>query len=214
LIGGETAQMPGFYQAGEYDVSGTIVGVVDQHKMLDGKSIRPGDAIIGIASSGLHTNGYSLARQILFDRMRLEPQSRLPELRGTVGEELLKVHVSYGPLVQRLLKTFNRRSNVVKGFAHITGGGFVDNLPRVLPSRCDAVIELGSWKILPIFEVLQKQGDVPAEEMYQVFNMGIGMVVFVAAEASERVLKAIEGQKHRVWPIGRVTTGKGRVRLQ
>ena len=215
LIGGETAQMPGFYQAGEYDVSGTIVGVVDQHKMVDGKkSIRPGDVIIGIASSGLHTNGYSLARQILFERMRLDPQSRLPELRGTIGEELLKVHVSYGPLVQRLLKTFNRRSNVVKGFAHITGGGFVDNLPRVLPSKCDAVIELGSWQILPIFDVLQKHGDVPTDEMYQVFNMGIGMVVFVSTAASERVLKAITAQKHRAWRIGKFVAGKGQVRLQ
>ena len=214
LIGGETAQMPGFYQAGEYDLSGTVVGVVDQHKMIDGKSIRPGDVIIGIASSGLHTNGYSLARQILFERMRLEPGSRLPELRGTIGEELLKVHVSYGPLVQRLLKTFNRRSDVVKGFAHITGGGFVDNLPRVVPSRCDAVIELGSWQILPIFDVLQKQGDVPTDEMYQVFNMGIGMVVFVSADASKQVLKAIEAQKHRAWRIGKVIAGKGHVRLQ
>ena len=214
LIGGETAQMPGFYQSGEYDVSGTIVGVVDKDKMMDGKSIRPGDVIIGIASSGLHTNGYSLARQILFERMGLKPDSRVPELRGTVGEELLKVHVSYGPLVQRLLKAFNRRSNVVKGFAHITGGGFIDNLPRVLPARCDAVIEVGSWNILPIFSILQRHGDVPSVEMYQVFNMGVGMVVFVAAEVAARVLKVIEAQKHTAWQIGRVVAGKGNVQLR
>jgi phosphoribosylformylglycinamidine cyclo-ligase len=213
LIGGETAQMPGFYQAGEYDVSGTVVGVVDQHKMIDGKSIRAGDVIIGIASSGLHTNGYSLARQILFERMRLEPSSKLVELKGTVGEELLKVHVSYGPLVQLLLKKFNARTKSVKGFAHITGGGFVDNIPRVLPARCDAIIDAGSWEILPIFKVLQQHGDVPEEEMYQVFNMGIGMVVFVAAEASDRVLKAIKVHKHKAWVIGRVTSGKCQVRL-
>src|SRR5438552_1859165 len=140
LIGGETAQMPGFYQRGEYDVSGTIVGVVEKSKMLDGKEIRPGDAVIGLASSGLHTNGYSLARQIFFERMKLKPASRVPELRNTIGAELLKVHVSYGPLVQKLLGRFNRgrragalRSLCIKGIAHITGGGFVDNIPRVLP---------------------------------------------------------------------------------
>jgi phosphoribosylformylglycinamidine cyclo-ligase len=214
LIGGETAQMPGFYQPGEYDVSGTIVGVVEKDKMIDGKSIRAGDTIIGIASSGLHTNGYSLARQVLFERMRLQPDSRLPELRRTIGEELLNVHVSYGPLVQHLLKKFNARSQAIKGFAHITGGGFIDNLPRVLPVKCDAVIQRGSWKILPIFEVLQQHGEVPQEEMYQVFNMGVGMVVFAAAEASERILKVIAGQKHQAWVIGQVVRGKRQVRIE
>ena len=143
LIGGETAQMPGFYQAGEYDVSGTIVGVVEKARMLDGrKSVRPGDAVIGMASSGLHTNGYSLARKILFDELKLKPRSYLPELRNTIGAELLKVHISYGGLVQALLKRFNprragnRQSQSVKAFAHITGGGFVDNIPRVLPQNC------------------------------------------------------------------------------
>src|SRR5437667_858644 len=130
LIGGETAQMPGFYQSGEYDVSGTIVGVVEKSRMLDGKSIMPGDAVIGIASSGLHTNGYSLARKIFFERMKLKPTSRLAELRNSIGDELLKVHLSYGPLVQKLLKKF---SLSVRAFAHITGGGFIDNIPRVLP---------------------------------------------------------------------------------
>src|SRR5277367_1932473 len=123
LIGGETAQMPGFYQDGEYDVSGTIVGVVEKAAILDGKSIRPGDAIIGLASSGLHTNGYSLARKIFFEQMKLRPKSVLPELQGTIGDELLKVHVSYGPLIQAVLKKFTRREDI-KGLAHITGGGF------------------------------------------------------------------------------------------
>ncbi len=145
LIGGETAQMPGFYQKGEYDVSGTIVGVVERKRILDGARIRPGDAVIGLGSSGLHTNGYSLARKVFFERMKLKPRSRLEGLDGTVGEELLKVHVSYGPLVQRLLKKFNRirGAEVVKGLAHITGGGFVDNIPRVLPAKCDVVIRKG-----------------------------------------------------------------------
>ena len=137
LIGGETAQMPGFYQAGEYDVSGTIVGVVEKGSMLDGKSIKPGDAVIGVASTGLHTNGYSLARKIFFEKMKLKPSSRLTGLEGTIGAELLKVHVSYGPLVQKLLKQFNKPSKtgvvakpVLKGIAHITGGGFIDNIPQ------------------------------------------------------------------------------------
>src|SRR6185503_18444196 len=154
LIGGETAQMPGFYQPGEYDVSGTIVGVVEKSRMLDGKTIRPGDAIIGIASSGLHTNGYSLARKILFDDLKLDPKTRLPELKNTIGAELLKVHISYGPLVQKLLPRFNRPGKplVIKGLAHITGGGFIDNIPRVLPSKCDALIRKGTWPVLPIFD--------------------------------------------------------------
>src|SRR5262249_36975709 len=148
LIGGETAQMPGFYQPGEYDVSGTIVGVVEKTKMLDGRAVRPGDAVVGLASSGLHTNGYSLARKIFLEQMGLKPGSRLVELNGTIGEELLKVHISYGPLMQKLLRKFNEvrtkaRAHplrVIRGAAHITGGGFVDNIPRVLPKGCDVVI--------------------------------------------------------------------------
>src|SRR5882672_1270786 len=147
LIGGETAQMPGFYQPGEYDVSGTIVGVVEKSRMLDGKGIRPGDVVIGLASSGLHTNGYSLARKIFFEKLKLKPKTRLAALGNrTIGDELLKVHVSYGPLVQEMLKKFNpAKTQTVKGLAHITGGGFVDNIPRVLPGNCDVVIQKESW---------------------------------------------------------------------
>ena len=137
LIGGETAQMPGFYQPGEYDLSGTIVGVVEKDRILDGKSIRPGDAVIGLASSGLHTNGYSLARRIFFERLKLKPATFVRELNNTVGDELLKVHLSYGPLVRKLLQKFNPAASgakpAVKALAHITGGGFIDNIPRVLP---------------------------------------------------------------------------------
>ena len=207
LIGGETAQMPGFYQAGEYDVSGTIVGVVEKSRMLDGRSIRPGDAVIGLASSGLHTNGYSLARKILFDRLKLKPNSRLAGLSKTVGEELLSVHVSYGPLIQRLVAKFNQRKNgspAIRGLAHITGGGFVDNLPRVLPGNCDVVICKGSWEVLPIFKLLQTKGGVPESELYQVFNMGIGMVLIVAAARAGEVLGFLKRQKQRAWVIGRL----------
>jgi phosphoribosylformylglycinamidine cyclo-ligase len=216
LIGGETAQMPGFYQPGEYDVSGTIVGVVEKSRLLDGKAVRPGDAVLGLASSGLHTNGYSLARKIFFERMKLKPSSQLPGLPGTVGEELLKVHVSYGPLIQKLLKKFNRgraSSIALKGVAHITGGGFVDNIPRVLPKTCDVVVRKGTWEMPPIFQVLQRHGNVRQEELYQVFNMGIGMTLIVAANQTDAILGFIRGQKQMAWLIGEVVKGKGIARV-
>jgi len=223
LIGGETAQMPGFYQPGEYDVSGTIVGVVERKRLLDGKSVRPGDVVLGLASSGLHTNGYSLARQIFFERMGLKPTSRVPELGTTIGEALLKVHVSYGPLVQKLLRRFNARlrrasrttaaepgAGSIKALAHITGGGFVDNIPRVLPKGCDVVIRKGSWQPLPIFQLIEREGGVPECELYQVFNMGIGMTLIVAARSADEILRFMAGQKLRAWRIGEVVKGSGR----
>jgi phosphoribosylformylglycinamidine cyclo-ligase len=216
LIGGETAQMPGFYKEGEYDVSGTIVGVVEKSRMLDGKSIRPGDVVIGLASSGLHTNGYSLARQIFFEHMKLKPSSRWPGLRGSIGEELLKVHISYGPLVQQLLRAFNKdhRRGAIKGLAHITGGGFVDNIPRVLPGNCDVVIRKGSWDELPIFTLIRERGNVPEDELYQVFNMGIGMVLIISQESAQRVLGFVKQRKQRAWRIGEVVPGSGEARVQ
>lgn len=221
LIGGETAQMPGFYAAGEYDVSGTIVGAVEKSRMLNGpKTVKRGDAILGLASSGLHTNGYSLARKILFDQLKLKPTSRVAELAGTVGEELLKIHVSYGPLVQALLRRFNRRPIVprssppVRAFAHITGGGFVDNIPRVLPRDCAAVIRKGAWDVLPIFQLLAAKGGVDEAELYQVFNMGIGMVAIVAAEQAEAVLRASRKAGHHAWLIGEIVKGDGQVRME
>jgi phosphoribosylformylglycinamidine cyclo-ligase len=233
LIGGETAQMPGFYQKGEYDVSGTIVGVVEKSKMLNGqKTVRVGDAVIGIASSGLHTNGYSLARKIFFEQLKLKPKSRVPGLKNTIGAELLKVHISYGPLVQKLVAKFNvgQASSLspsskrkvrdrqdacptVKAFAHITGGGFVDNIPRVLPKKCDVAIRKGSWDMLPIFKMIEAKGGVPDAELYQVFNMGIGMVSIVAADKVDAVLKFIRAQKHKAWIIGEVVKGRGRTRV-
>jgi phosphoribosylformylglycinamidine cyclo-ligase len=221
LIGGETAQMPGFYQAGEYDVSGTIVGVVEKSKMLNGqKTVKRGDVVIGIKSSGLHTNGYSLGRKIFFEQLKLTPKAYVPELKNTIGAELLKVHVSYGPLVQALLKQFNSKSKTqnsklpVKAFAHITGGGFVDNIPRVLPENCDVVIRKGSWDMLPIFKMIEEKSGVPDDELYQVFNMGIGMVSIVAAEKADAVLKFIRAQKHPAWKIGEVVKGKGEARVE
>ncbi|MBK9139853.1 MAG: phosphoribosylformylglycinamidine cyclo-ligase [Verrucomicrobia bacterium] len=217
LIGGETAQMPDFYQPGEYDVSGTIVGVVEQSRILNGRdTVRIGDAVIGIGSNGLHTNGYSLARRIFFEQLKLKPNSRVTGLAGTLGEELLRVHRSYGPLIQMLLKRFNRAGNLagpICAFAHITGGGFVDNLPRVLPPNCDAVIRRGSWEMPAIFRILAEKGGVPEDELYQVFNMGIGMVAIVAESKADAILRFIEAQDHRAWIIGEVVKGDGRTRV-
>ena len=216
LIGGETAQLPGFYQAGEYDVSGTVVGVVEKSRMLDGKTIRAGDVVIGIESSGLHTNGYSLARKILFEELNLDPRSRVPRLKNSLGAELLNVHVSYGPVVQQLLKKFNRPGKplVIKGLAHITGGGFVDNIPRVLPTKCNVVIRKGTWPVLPIFTLIGEKGAVPEDEMYQVFNMGIGMTIFTPAANAAAVMATIKTAKLKSWVIGEVTRGKGEVLVQ
>lgn len=213
LIGGETAQMPGFYQPGEYDVSGTIVGVVEKRRMLDGKSIKRSDAVIGLASSGLHTNGYSLARKIFFEDLKLQPGDYVPDLSNTIGAELLKVHVSYGPLVQKLLKKFNARDGVIKGLAHITGGGFIDNIPRVLPRNCDVVIRKNLWEMPPIFQLIVEDGGVDERELYQVFNMGIGMVVVVSAAKADAVLRFIAAQGQRAWVIGEVTKGAGEARV-
>jgi phosphoribosylformylglycinamidine cyclo-ligase len=209
LIGGETAQMPGFYREGEYDLSGTIVGVVEKSRLLDGRGIKPGDAVIGLASSGLHTNGYSLARKIFFGKMKLKPRTYVPELRNTIGDELLKVHVSYGPLVRKLLQ----KRSVVKGLAHITGGGFMDNIPRVLPKKCDVVIHKGSWDVPPIFQLIEGRGGVEEHELYQVFNMGIGMTVIVPGGKADATLKYIRAQKQPAWLIGEVVRGTGKVRL-
>ncbi len=215
LIGGETAQMPGFYQSGEYDVSGTIVGIVEKARMLDGRSIKAGDAVIGIASSGLHTNGYSLARKIFFEQLKLKPTSRVPELSNTIGEELLKVHLTYGPVVQKALRRFNRAdgTRTIKALAHITGGGFIDNLPRVLPPHCDVRIHKHSWEMLPIFHIIAAKGGVPEPELYQVFNMGIGMTAIVDARKADPVLQFIRAHQHRAWLIGEVVRGTGKAKV-
>src|SRR5437016_1103361 len=165
LLGGETAQMPGMYRNGEYDLAGCIIGVVDRGNIIDGRKIRPGDVILGLESNGLHTNGYSLAREILFRKMRLKVTSRLPGSAKTVGQELLRVHKNYQPLLAKI------PSGMIKGLAHITGGGLIDNLPRILPKKCDVIIETRGWRVPRIFQMLQRNGDVDPPEMYQIFNM-------------------------------------------
>ena len=202
LVGGETAQMPGMYRRGEYDLAGCIVGVVDRSKMIDGSKIKPGDVILGLPSNGLHTNGYSLARKIFFEQLRLKPSARIAGLSKSLGEELLRTHKNYQPLLAQV------PVGKLKGLAHITGGGLVDNLPRVLPGDCDAVIETGSWKVPAIFRIMQERGGVPATEMYQVFNMGIGMAAVVAPNDAAAV-----GKQLRARVIGRIVRGVGQTRL-
>ena len=202
LIGGETAQMPGMYRKGEYDLAGCIVGVVDRARIIDGSNIKPGDAILGLASNGLHTNGYSLARKILFEKMRLKIGSRLPGSNVTVGEELLRVHKNYQ------LRLAKAPSGIIKGLAHITGGGLIDNLPRILPKSCDAVIDTKSWRVPPIFQMLQRHGDVDPAEMYQVFNMGIGMVAIVSEGDVPRAMSILKAKR-----IGRTELGRGKTKL-
>ncbi len=183
LLGGETAEMPGFYAAGEYDVAGTIVGVVDRDRVLDGSRIAEGDVVLGLPSVGLQTNGYTLARKVFFDTMGLKPTDRVAELGGRpVGDVLLDPHLSYLRPMEPLLD-----AGLVHGMAHLTGGGFYDNIPRVLPEGLDVVIKSGSWVVPPVFEVIAREGQVSFEEMHRVFNMGIGMVVFVAAAELGRV---------------------------
>jgi phosphoribosylformylglycinamidine cyclo-ligase len=203
LIGGETAQLPDMYQRGEYDLAGTIVGVVDRAKALDGSRIKPGDLILGLASNGLHTNGYTLARRVLFQQMGLDLKSRLPGVSKPLGEELLRVHRNYQPLLARL------PAGLVKGLAHITGGGLIDNLPRILPNTADAVIDATSWKVPALFEHIGAGGKIDPAEMYQVFNMGIGMTVIVAAKDRAEALRMTKGKV-----IGRIEAGAGTVRLE
>jgi phosphoribosylformylglycinamidine cyclo-ligase len=200
LIGGETAQMPGMYRRGEYDLAGCIVGVVDRAQIIDGSRIRPGDVVLGLPSNGLHTNGYSLARKILFPRLRLS--SRIKGVRGTLGMELLRVHKNYQPLLARMPK------GMIRGLAHITGGGLIDNLPRILPKNCDALVNARSWRVPPIFEFLREKGKVDRAEMYRVFNMGIGMVAIVSASDATKTQSVL-----RAKVIGRIERGSGKTRL-
>ena len=202
LIGGETAQMPGMYRRGEYDLAGCIVGVVDRARMIDGSRIKPGDVILGMASNGLHTNGYSLARKIFFEQLRLKPNARVPGLPFSLGEELLRTHKNYQPALAKVPR------GKLKGLAHITGGGLLDNLPRVLPDDCDAVIETGNWKVPAIFQIMQDRGRVPRDEMYQVFNMGIGMAAIVSPNDARAIAKQL-----RAKVIGRIERGRGTVAL-
>jgi phosphoribosylformylglycinamidine cyclo-ligase len=207
LLGGETAEMPGFYADGEYDLAGFIVGAVSRERLIDGRTIVPDDVLIGLPSSGLHTNGYSLARQIVFERAKLRVESRVPELGGMLGDVLLEPHRSYLPLIRPLLG-----ERVIKGMAHITGGGITDNLPRILPHGVEAVVDRSAWNVPPVFSWLQRAGDVPGDDMFRTFNMGIGLVVVVAEKDQAQVLAGLAAAgEPGARRIGYVRAGAGGV---
>lgn len=208
LISGETAELPGLYKHGDYDLVGTIVGVVEKEELITGGNIKPGDKLIGLKSTGLHTNGYSLARRILFDRCKYNVNTILPELSITVGEELLKPHKSYVKSVLHL-----RNVCEVSGIAHITGGGLPGNIIRILPKGCRAKIEMNNWDVPPIFSILQREGNVEETEMYRVFNMGIGIVLVLSAESAAEALKTLNGCDASPIILGEIVSGEKGVEL-
>ncbi|KAB2644044.1 MAG: phosphoribosylformylglycinamidine cyclo-ligase [Verrucomicrobia bacterium] len=206
LIGGETAQMPGLYHPGEYDLAGTIVGVADRKQLLDGSRVKVGDVLIGLASNGLHTNGYTLARHVLFETMHLKLSSKIQGLSTTLEKELLKVHRSYLPEFKSIA---GLGTALLHAAAHITGGGLIDNLPRVLPKNCDAFIDSNAWKVPAIFKLMCHGGNIDPLEMYRVFNMGIGMVFVVPSKEATAIAKKLRGKI-----IGKIIAGHGEVQLE
>jgi phosphoribosylformylglycinamidine cyclo-ligase len=204
LLGGETAEMPGFYADGEYDVAGFIVGAVDRSRLVTGRRIAVGDVLVGVPSSGLHTNGYSLARRIVFEDLRLEVESYVPELSRTVGEALLEPHRSYLPIVQPLLD-----GGRIKGMAHITGGGITDNLPRVLPHGTAAVVDRSAWEVPPIFTWLQRSGSIPDDDMLRTFNLGIGLIIVTGRDQAEALIDELAARGgHDARVIGEIVPGE------
>jgi phosphoribosylformylglycinamidine cyclo-ligase len=202
LIGGETAEMPGFYPEGEYDLAGFAVGVVERELMIDGSRVQPGDVLIGLASTGLHSNGYSLARRVLLDNSKSVLKEQVPGGKETVGEVLLKPTRIYVKTILRLIQ-----SGQVRAIAHITGGGLTENIPRVLPEGCGVLITRGTWVVPPIFELIQNRGGVQQEEMARVFNLGIGLVVIVPPEHAQETLVQAEKSGDRAFRIGVVQKG-------
>jgi phosphoribosylformylglycinamidine cyclo-ligase len=206
LIGGETAEMPGFYPEGEYDLAGFIVGVVERERVIDGKTVQVGDVILGLASTGLHTNGYSLARKLFFENAGYTPETYVNELKGKVGNELMQPHRSYWAVIKRLIA-----GECVSAMAHITGGGITENLPRVLPRGTAAVIEIGKWPVLPIFDHLQQLGNVPQAEMLRTFNMGIGLLLIVPSAKFKKAQTVLEKIGEKAYTVGRIVKGDRKV---
>jgi len=209
LLGGETAEMPDFYPEGEYDIAGFIVGVVDRERVIDGSRIAVGDVILGLPSAGLHTNGYSLARKLFFEIAGFTVDTYVDDAGGTAGAVLLRPHVSYLRTLEGLLD-----SGKIKGLAHITGGGLLDNIPRILPEGTNAEIKRGSWPVLPVFELMQRLGNIEEHEMYRTFNMGVGMVVICAEPDAANITSYIEAAGERCYDIGKIVSGDRRVSLK
>ncbi len=208
LIGGETAEMPDFYTAGEYDLAGFAVGIVERSEMIDGTSITPGDALIGIASSGLHSNGYSLVRRVIIDRLQIPLEETVPPLKRPMGEVLLAPTRIYVQMVLSLLQRFS-----IKGMAHITGGGLPGNLPRMLPKETALRVTTKGWPVPGIFTFLARKGNIPEHEMFRTFNMGIGYALVVGADQADAVLAVLNAGGERAWMIGEVCSGQGEVLL-
>ncbi len=208
LLGGETAEMPGLYQAGEYDLAGFIVGVVDEDKIVNGSTIKEGDICLGLASNGLHTNGYTLARKVAFEIARHKPTDMVDELGCTISEALMKVHRCYAPIIHPLLD-----KHTINGMAHITGGGIPGNLKRILPDGLSAEIKKGTWDVLPIFDYLKKAGNIDPDDIYSAFNMGIGYILVVSPDVADDVTKFLEGMNETVYRIGQIISGEKIVKL-
>jgi len=206
LIGGETAEMPGMYPDGEYDLAGFIVGAVERERIVTGKAVQMGDALVGLPSTGLHTNGYSLARKLMFQIAGYQPDTYVNEIKGKVGNELMKQHKSYWPVIRRVFE-----ADAVSAMAHITGGGITENLPRVLPKGMSAVVEMGTWPVLPIFEHMQKLGNIEPAEMMRTFNMGIGMILVVPAKKFKKVQTILERAGEKGYVIGKIVKGERKV---
>lgn len=206
LIGGETAEMPGFYPDGEYDLAGFIVGVVERGRIITGATVEPGDIVLGLPSNGLHTNGYSLARKLLFEVAGYTHDTYVNEIKGKVGNELMKTHRSYWPIMRKLLA-----AECVSAMAHITGGGITENLPRVIPKGMAAVIEVGTWPVLPIFEHMQKLGNVPQDEMLRTFNMGLGMLLVIPGKKFKKATSVLERAGEKFYTVGRIVKGERKV---
>lgn len=206
LVGGETAEMPGIYTPPDYDLAGFIVGSVEEDEIKGSQRVQEGDLLVGLASSGLHTNGYSLARKIVSERMKLGPADPLPGLEQSVADALLAVHRSYLPILKPLLEK-------IHAMAHITGGGLPGNLDRVLPDSLDAVVDTASWDVPPLFKVLETAGEVPRDEMFRVFNMGVGMVVIAAPEYADQIVREVDAAGIGAWQMGEIRVGSGNVVL-
>ncbi|MEI8130281.1 MAG: phosphoribosylformylglycinamidine cyclo-ligase [bacterium] len=210
LIGGETAEMPGTYLAGEHDIAGAITGVVEKDKIITGEKVAVGDAVIGLSSSGLHTNGYSLARKAFFDTAKLTVNDTYEGLGESIGEALLKVHLNYAPAVLRVLDA----SVQVNAIAHLTGGGFIENIPRVIPKNVNVQIKKGTWPVLPIFQAIIKIANVPESDQYRAFNMGIGMVLIVPQTEKARAMEMLANEKEfKPYEIGEIVAGVGKTVL-
>ncbi|MBI5328940.1 MAG: phosphoribosylformylglycinamidine cyclo-ligase [Deltaproteobacteria bacterium] len=205
LVGGETAEMPGFYDGGEYDLAGFVVGIVEKDKIIDGSAVKSGDAIIGLSSSGLHSNGYSLARKVLFDKLRLKPESKISGFKRNIGEELLAPTKIYVKAIKAIQKKFN-----IKGIAHITGGGLIENVPRVMPNNCKAVIYKNRWKMPFIFRFIQDGGKISEIEMFRTFNCGIGMVLIASKDDADGIIRRLKTLKQNAFFIGEIEKRTGK----